>query len=373
MRRAASLLALLSAVVACNGTAPGDSVPQWTLVEDLRIGGADTGSASFSGITALRFGPSGRIWLVEAQAPEIRIFRPDGTFERRIGRAGEGPGEIVATNGFAFAPGGLVWVPDHRLGRYNLFDTTGRFISTHPDLIRSYGYMWNGGVDAAGRLWDGISLRVDTTYRAALRRFRDTSLTTADTLAFPSCSDRPRRSYKLEAKNGYTIMSVPFDANEVGALDSTGTYWCSGGIRPAAVAIAIESGDTVATIAYDRPRLPVPPRARDSAIERITKQAREMGAQLPDFSQIPESRPAIIGVKVDDGGRVWLRVPDSTGTRFDLFDRSGKRLAEVVAPFVVYQYGPLAFRGDTLLGVIMDADDTPSVVRLHLVRGTTPR
>src|SRR5690349_22526339 len=67
MRRAASLLFLLSAVVACDGTAPGDSVPQWTLVEDLRIGGADTGAASFSGITALRFGPSGRLWLVEAQ------------------------------------------------------------------------------------------------------------------------------------------------------------------------------------------------------------------------------------------------------------------------------------------------------------------
>ena len=265
----------------------------------------------------------------------------------------------------------LVWVPDYRLRRYNLFDTAGRSIADHPDLIHSYGYTWNGGVDAQGRLFDVISVRVDTISHQAFRRFRDSSLATADTLPLPSCSTGPRRWYRLEAKNGYSIMAIPFDANEVSVVDNAGVYWCSDGARFEAMGIAIEGGDTVARIAYTRPRLPVAPAARDSQVARLTKQAREMGAPLPDFSLIPDVQPAVIGIKVDDGGRVWLRTPDSSGTRFDLFTRSGEHLAEVVTSLRLQSFAPLAIRGDTLLGVIVDDDDVPVIVRLHIDRGPT--
>lgn len=355
-------------LVAACGPGGGDAVPQWTLVEDFRIGGAESGPASLTAILALSFDQQGRIWLIDRDAPEIRVFDTKGTFVRTIGRPGEGPGEMVATNGFAIAPGGLVWVPDHRLRRYNVFDTGGRFIASHPELITSSSYMWDGGVDAEGRLYDRVLLRKDTSYTSMFRRFRDTSLTAADTLPFPSCRSGASRSFRLDAKNGYTIMAVPFSPLQVVDISAQGVLWCSGGDAPAAVAVRLDGGDTVARISYDRPRLPVPVAERDSTIARIAKQARDMGADLPDLSLIPTVQPAVIGLKLDDGGRVWLRVPDPAVTRFDLFDPTGKRLAEVTFPGMLLRWAPLTIRGDTLLAVTQDADEVPSVVRLHLTR-----
>ncbi|HVX87895.1 MAG TPA: 6-bladed beta-propeller [Gemmatimonadales bacterium] len=370
MLRRALLLPIIL-LGACRGG--GDAaIPQWTLVEDLRIGGAESGPASLTAVLALSFDQGGRIWLVDRDRPEIRVFDPKGTFVRTIGGPGEGPGEMAVTNGFAIAPNGLIWVPDHRLRRYNSFDTAGRFVASHPDLITSSSYMWDGGVDSQGRLYDRILIRRDTSYIPKFRRFRDSSLTTADTLPFPTCRSGRSQSFRLDAKNGYTIMSVPYAPLQVVAISPEGILWCASGEQSAAVAVRIEDGDTVAQIAYDRPRLPVPVSARDSAIAAITKQAQEMGADLPDFGLIPSVQPAVIGLKVDDVGRVWLRVPDPAVTRFDLFDRTGARLAEVTFPRMILRWGPIAFRGDTLLAVVQDVDDVPSVVRLHLVRGTAP-
>jgi hypothetical protein len=356
-------------LAACSGQRTDGPVPHWTLVEELRIGGADTGKASFTSVVDYKFDPSGKIWILDHETQEIRIFGRDGGFIRAIGRQGEGPGEIVATNGFAFGPGGALWVPDYRLSRYNLFDTTGRFIASHGNLIDSYGWRWFGGVDPQGRLFDQIYVRVDTNRIAALRRFRDTSLSVADTLPLPSCASGPLPYYQLTAKNGYSRGPVPFAPTEV--LQIAGDRaWCSSGATSSAVAIDLAHGDTLARISYERPRLQVGPAARDSAIANIHKRAMAMGATDPDFSQIPALQPAIIGLAVDDGGRVWLRVPDPAVTRFDLFDRHGGRLAEVTTPLKLLRFAPLAFRGDTLLATVTDADDVPVVVRLHIDRGT---
>src|SRR6478735_1134777 len=113
------LLPLVLVVAACRPSDGAAPVPQLTLVEDLRFGGADTGKASFTAVIALQFDHDGQVWLVDRQTPELRIFSPAGVYTRTVGRAGAGPGELEATNGFGFAPGGLVWVPDYRQGRYS--------------------------------------------------------------------------------------------------------------------------------------------------------------------------------------------------------------------------------------------------------------
>lgn len=366
-------LALCLGAAACGRATPDAAVPHWTLVEEMRLGGADTGKASFTGVLGLAIGEGGSIWLVDQDAPEVRVFDREGRFIRTIGRRGEGPGEMEATNGFAFGPHGTVWVPDYRLQRYNLFDTTGRFIASHVDLIHSYGYLWDGGVDREGRLYDQIGVRRDTTFTPAVRRFRDSSLASADTFPAHSCGTGKRPFYKLTAKNGYSIMQVPFTPGAVTAIGRAGVVWCSPGDVPAALAFRLDGNDTIATIAYARARIPVPPATRDSEIARITKQAQAMGADLPDFGLIPSVQPAVTGIRLDDADRVWLRVPDSAVTRFDLFDATGHRLAEVTGPKEILGYGPMAFHGDTVLAVIRDADETPTVVRYHLERAAPPR
>jgi len=360
-------VAILSLLSACAPGGRGAELKQLTLAEELRIGGADTGKASFSGIAGLQLDPHGGIWVLDRQAHEIRVFSPAGDFVRAIGRQGEGPGEFVEANGFALDARGLVWIPDHRLRRYLVLDTLGKGVGAHGNLIYSYGWLWNGLIDGQGRLVDEVRIRTDTVSLRGLRRFRDTTLATADSFPFRSCSTRPYTGIELRAKNGAMFMPVPFTPTEQSAIGADGRVWCSDGASFTAIARDLATGDSLAAISYVHARLPVTPAMRDSAIASIQKTARDMGAPEPDLSGIPTERPAIEGMQVDDQGRLWIRTPrDGAETHFDLFDPNGRHLAEVDVGLRLERWSPMAFRGDTLFAVVLDADDVPSIVRLRL-------
>jgi hypothetical protein len=360
-------LGILTLLHACAPGGRGADTKQYTLVEDLRIGGADTGKASFSGIAGLALDAQGGIWVLDRQAHEIRVFSRAGDFVRAVARQGEGPGEFVEANGFAVDARGLVWIPDHRLRRYMVVDTLGRAVGAHGNLIYSYGWLWNGLIDGEGRLIDGVHIRSDTSSFPALRRFRDTSLAVADTFRLRPCSARPYAGIELRAKNGAMFMSVPFTPTELSAVGADGRVWCSDGASFTAIARDIATGDSLAAISYAHPRLPVTSQMRDSAVAAIHKVAGEMGAPDPDLSGIPAERPAIEWMRVDDQGRLWIRTPrDGASTHFDLFDQQGRHLAEVDVAVRLEPWSPVAFRGDTLLAVVEDDDDVPSVVRMHL-------
>jgi hypothetical protein len=68
----------------------------WTVTEDLRIGSFDDpGAYSFGQIIALDVDDYGRIWVLESQAAEVRVFDTDGRHVRTTGGKGGGPGEFA--------------------------------------------------------------------------------------------------------------------------------------------------------------------------------------------------------------------------------------------------------------------------------------
>lgn len=363
----------LLALIGCGGPAADAPVPQWTLVEDLRIGGADTGVRSFTAIAGLAFDPSGRIWIMDRSTRDLRVFGPTGEWIRTVGRAGQGPGEIGESNGFEIAPNGLVWVLDHGNRRYVTFDTAGHAVAIHTGLIRRFSYRWDGGLDTEGRLFDRIGIIHDTTVISAIRVFNDSSLTSADTIPFAQCRSKPGAYLEIPVANrGVRFESIPNAPTASSDISSGLVVWCTDGSAPHAVGIAARTGDTVAVIDYVRTPLPVDVAARDSAVLRIQERVREAGGEPRDFDDLPTHQPAIIGLFTDAKGRVWLQVPDTVGSRFDLFGPDGTRLAEVASPLKIPALYSGAFRGDTLLAVVLDEDDTPTVVRLHIDRGAAP-
>ena len=46
----------------------------------------------------------GRIFVLDDQAQEVRIFDPDGTFVRTVGKKGEGPGEFTSAVSVDLSP-----------------------------------------------------------------------------------------------------------------------------------------------------------------------------------------------------------------------------------------------------------------------------
>ena len=113
MRRATLIGALAVALAA-----RAEAQPRWRLVEELRIGGADSGAASLNDVRDIALGARGQIYVFDYQAQEIRLFDAGGKFVRLVGRKGAGPGEFTQPNGIRTAPDGSLWVNDHSNARF---------------------------------------------------------------------------------------------------------------------------------------------------------------------------------------------------------------------------------------------------------------
>jgi len=110
---------------------PGDA---WTLEQDLLIGTSEGEEQyQFGQIAGIDVGSDGRIYVLDQQASEVRVFGPDGEFVTRIGRAGSGPGELSQSAGPIFvAPGDTLVVPDAAQQRITLYTAAGEPAGTHP-------------------------------------------------------------------------------------------------------------------------------------------------------------------------------------------------------------------------------------------------
>ena len=99
------------------------------MVEDLRIGEAmSEGPALFGAIYSFDVDAWGRIFVLDSQAEEVRIFDSGGTFVRTVGRRGEGPGEFTQAGSVDLSRNGEIWVMGMGQGRISIFDTTGTYL-----------------------------------------------------------------------------------------------------------------------------------------------------------------------------------------------------------------------------------------------------
>lgn len=128
----------------------------WVLEEELRIGtGGRVGPESFGQIAALAVDESGRIFVLDNQARELRIFGPAGEHLRTIGRQGGGPGEFGNPVGVAIHPAkGTIWVVDPGNGRYTVFGPDGEPAGTYPRPIGYFAWPFPGGFARDGEFFD---------------------------------------------------------------------------------------------------------------------------------------------------------------------------------------------------------------------------
>ncbi|MBK9547955.1 MAG: 6-bladed beta-propeller [Gemmatimonadetes bacterium] len=192
--RIAALVILLATLF----VRPASAQQRWRLVEDLRIGGADTGAASFNDIRALAVDGKGQIFVLDVQALEIRVFDPRGRFVQRIGRNGEGPGEFRSPNGMLVAPDGKIWVNDIGQERMVVFDTRGKPATHLRPPSWGFGGIWEATFDPQGRLLETLR----SSRGSVVGRF-DPKTARVDSLRMPDCHGRrPRLDVELSHADG---------------------------------------------------------------------------------------------------------------------------------------------------------------------------
>jgi len=341
---------------------------EWRVEEDLRIGSAsDEGPALFGEIAAVEADSLGRLWVLDRQAKELRVFDARGGHVRTIGREGGGPGEFRNPIGLAWAPDGTIWVADPSAGRFTVFDSAGTFIDSHPRRLTGSSYPWVGGFGADARLHEVLVIMdpAQGSTRTALVRY-DAAMEPADTLALPAHRDD---RFELRRENGFMAVQVPFAPYSVLALDPRGFVWTGVNDRYR-FAQARPGGDTTRIVEREARPVPVSAEEREEAVGQL-EWFREQGGRI-DAGRIPGQKPAFSQLLVDPEGTVWARparAKGEPGAAFDVFDAEGRYLGRVDLPGGMDQQPAPVIRGGALYGVARDSLDIPRVVRARIVRG----
>ncbi len=359
-------------LVTNTARAAGDTSGQWSVTEDLRLGEIDgPPERTFAEVTHVGVDGADRLYVLERQSHEIRVFEPQGDYVRTIGGTGEGPGEFRVAYGMRFDPQGRLWVADSRLRRFTVFDTAGNVLSTHRREVLCFGYTWHGIIDSDGRVLDDgcvLGERRDDKPRSVLLVLDTTTDRYTDTITVPApATDPPVYDFR-DSRGIGTVMSVPFAPGFVRTLDPRGFFWMGTNDRYRLHQVSF-AGDTVRIIDRDAPAVPITSAERDSALAPVRRQA---GSQPVDPSLVPHTKPRFQRIVIDDRGFVWVQRPvpaGASGALFDVFDREGRLVAEVRTPFIPYAYATVTLVRDHMYAVVRDELDVPFIVRARVRRG----
>jgi hypothetical protein len=343
----------------------------WQVREEVRIGIAEgAGPTLFGNVTAVEADSAGRIWVLDGQAKELRVFDARGKHVRTIGREGGGPGEFRDPVGLAWAPDGTVWVADPAGGRYTVFDANGIFIATHPRRVDGYSLPWRGGFGTDGLLYELVYVTpAQGGPRLALLRF-DAGLEPADTVPLPA---HAREQFEQRGARGMIAAGVPFTPGQVVQLDPRGFLWMGVNDRYRLAQLRL-NGDTVRIVEREAEPVPVTAAERAEAVAQL-EWFTDQGGRV-DEGRIPARKPAYEQVVVDDHGGVWVRpaLPaGEAGAAFDVFDAEGRYLGRVRLPEGMDTHPAPVIRNDAVYGVARDSLDVQHVVRARIVsRATEP-
>jgi hypothetical protein len=357
-----SIDTLPSGVVEIQNPAEGVWAPggAWVVEELFRLGSeAHNSPELFSSIPDIKLGPLGRIWLIEGQDQEIRVFDGDGSHVRTFGRRGQGPGEFSNVAALLWSPGGELWAVDQRGGRVSVFDTTGTFQESK--RLESFFQMmpWPGGLDDLGYFYD-VRQNPDLEAPDFLVRL-DSVLQVVDTIQLLEHPDGPQQ-FVDQSDHSFTTVAIPFSGDADWVLAPGGGMWVTITDRYEILRIGW-SGDTLRVVRKEFNPIPVTSGEIDEALKNYDWFEGEI-----ERSRIPGFKPAVIRTVLDDLGNLWVfpwKDENERGYVAEVFDSMGVYLGDVHFP-VPLNTGEIDIRGNTLVAVTRDSLYVPSVYVLSI-------
>lgn len=338
----------------------------WRLEEDLRLGtvlGEDD-PEQFGSIAAIGTDFQGRIYVLDVQAFEIRVFRSTGEFSHAIGGEGSGPGEFMFARSLSVGPGDLLVVRDDGTGRYSVFNPEGELVGTHQrsivgtnfaigDVVLSDGsYVDWAPTFPEGRFGSLMEL-LPIRYAAGFQQ--------ADT--FPPLVNR----WELLPSG---MPQTYYTPSIIGTMGGDGAIWfaVSGEYQ---IHRRELSGDTTLTFS-----LPAKGVALGDS-ERETLRSTLANRNLLDevLAALPERLPVVQGIRLDGEGHLMVlaRVePGGDAMVVDVFREEGFYLGRMDLPVTVpdpFRMRPIIHATNTHLYLVTrDEFDVEFLSRLRIVR-----
>lgn len=358
--RALVLLPLL-VVQACSGD-PGSAVPPETLAEvDLVVGDPDEGPASFADVRGIAVDRAHRLYVLDYKDQQVRMFDSLGRFVRAIGRNGRGPGEFSQPNGITLDSRDHLVVYDPSNARVSLFDTTGALESTHTISITQWGYIWEGGIDSAGRMLDVQMTPTNDEPSYFIRRL-DVGRGVEDSFPRQDCGIARAPVYRFPTGG----MGVPYGHGRYTWIDQAGALWCANTREAKAWRVPFGSDAPTDSLVSTAEPAPVTSNERDSAVASVRRFAERVGEAPVDLNLIPPTKPLLLGMDRGADDRIWMHVEDAAGRVLHGFAPDGRWTDRVRLPVRPSRYHHMVIRDNRIWAFAIDSLGVPVVVRMTM-------
>lgn len=344
------------------------------LAPDLSIGVMEGDlNYVFGDVRGIEADSAGTIYVLDYQAAEVRAYDAEGRYLHTLTRKGRGPGELTEANGMILIGDSALWIQDHAQRMMIAVDLRGEELTRVPMHVRSYGYMWNGTIDHQGRFWKPTSHSNEPRVypppeglnESRSRRYLKSYDPRTDVTDSVYVGDVVYRSVVSSNNRGTTYYSIPNDPSTITVVDAAGGFWQTSG-TDYRIARLDERGDTTLVIEVPAEPVPVTGQDRQDYVDRIVERSPgERRAAEEVAGLMPEFKPVIAQLILDDLGRLWVRRAPVQGapTTYDVFNPDGEYAGTVQLGFEPSQYLPIRIRRGRIYALVHDSLDVPSVVR----------
>jgi 6-bladed beta-propeller len=353
-------------VVVRNSGEPALGDTPWTAVEELRIGVVEgPPELTFGDIAFIEVDDQGRIYVLDYQAQDIRVFDENGSFSYTIGGRGPGPGELIGAAGLAWAPNDVLVVWDTG-GRYSFFRSDGEFLRSEIRHVTGVGFPWSGFVDPDGVLYDWGLDRPGFTSEPGWAGDLPNHWSLVAYRGDPWIPDTVR--VENNPRQYHEGRAVPYGYRTTRTPDPAGFTWESN-VREIRLAKKNPAGDTLLIIEMPASGPPVTQAMKDSIVavqrERAARYPGSASTVIP-HSVIPNTREIFTRIAVTREGAVWIfpELEDGpAGSEAMMFDANGVYQGRVQFPFRIVLATRPVIRGNQIWAEVHDELEVPFVVR----------
>ena len=251
---------------------------------------------------------------------------------------------------------------DHRGG-----DPHGEEVRRFTKPVLSYGAIWDGSFDRQGRYWreTGHSDEETGPYEGTGRSYYKSYDLSTETVDSVYLGEYTYRGSPSITDRGGSYYSIPFEASDIDILNPPGGFW-SASTGSYQLTRLGEGGDTLTVIEASLPRIPVTSEDRSAYVQRmVERRPEERRAAEAAAALIPDFKPILEGLLVDDEDRLWVErtVPPDAPPFYDLFSQDGDYLGSVRFGFTPAPYSPLWIQHGAIYTWVVDEVGVEYVVR----------
>lgn len=370
------IVALLAGFWLWGTSAAGGQEARWNVSPQAMVVGAGADEIFHSVRFGRLLGEGGAV-VADVGRSVVRVYGPDGAFDRELGGPGAGPGEFRRINGLWLLSDGRLGVWDSALRRITIFDLDQGTFETHTVRVPHEHFVGNLEVFLDVFRNDDIALAGLTFGPPQARRaVVPDEVTLARFTArgeFVGLIGRLRGLHRAERS------PIPFSPVFF-AVTRGDSVWVAHGYDPE-IALRSRDGSHVRAISLEVTAPPAPDDPWEELEEELRRRDdRQIYLQLLERTPRLGELPPIAGMMKDDRGNLWTKVYDprtdsvwlkdnalqvSSGGEWRIVSPEGETVASLRMPA---NLTPLDIRGDLLLGVERDPLDVERVVIRRIQR-----